>query len=64
VLNEINKGSASKYPLLAPNGKPKDRLASGPEKARGSCRPGHILLLDGTARHATWCCIRPGCVTL
>lgn len=32
ILNEINKGPASKYPLLLPNGKPKDKLASGPEK--------------------------------
>ena len=32
ILNGINKGAASKYPLLQPNGKPKDRLASGPEK--------------------------------
>lgn len=32
ILNEINKGPASKYPLLLPNGRPKDKLASGPEK--------------------------------
>jgi hypothetical protein len=69
ILNEINKGPASKYPLLLPNGKPKDKLASGPEKVRqprAVCATSAQLQLNCEwTRHSRYhcgsACQAPGC---